>query len=66
MENTSENIEELKVELGQLEPELKDSQEEAQKLTGSIATQRNVVTELRSQMELHEEKVKVRNNVLDA
>lgn len=52
-------MEELKGELGELEPELKGTQEEGQRLTHALAQQRTQVGHIRDQLITHEEKVKV-------
>lgn len=52
-------MEELKGELGELEPELKATQEEGQRLTHALSQQRAHVAHIRDQMLAQEEKVKV-------
>ena len=52
-------MDELKGELGELEPDLKSTQEESQKLTVALSQQRSLVSDLRDQLTQHEEKVKV-------
>lgn len=51
-------MEELKEELSELEPELKGTQEEGQRLTHALAQQRTQVTQIRDQMVALEERVK--------
>ena len=42
-----------------MEPDLKSTQEESQKLTVALSQQRSLVSDLRDQLTQHEEKVKV-------
>nr|XP_045596401.1 dynein axonemal heavy chain 6-like [Procambarus clarkii] len=58
LHETSGNVEELKGELSELEPELKATQEEGQRLTHALSQQRSQVSHIRDQMITHEEKVK--------
>lgn len=53
------NVEELKGELNELEPELKATQDEGNRLTQALAQHRNQVAQLRDQMVAQEERVKV-------
>lgn len=59
LQETSGNVEELKSELGELEPELKATQEEGQRLTHALAQHRTQVSSVRDQMLAQEDKVKV-------
>ncbi|CAL4143927.1 unnamed protein product, partial [Meganyctiphanes norvegica] len=58
LQETGANVDELRGELGELEPELKSCQEEGQKLTAALAQQRTQVTSIREELILQEEKVK--------
>lgn len=53
------NVEELKGELNELEPELKATQDEGNRLTQALAQHRNQVAQLRDQMVAQEDRVKV-------
>ncbi|XP_068222058.1 dynein axonemal heavy chain 6-like [Palaemon carinicauda] len=58
LQETSASADELKGELSELEPELKATQEEGQRLTHALVQKRNQVTAIREQMIVQEEKVK--------
>lgn len=62
LQETSGNVEELKSELGELEPELKATQEEGQRLTHALAQHRTQVSSVRDQMLAQEDKVKVKSS----
>ncbi|KAK3885101.1 hypothetical protein Pcinc_010652 [Petrolisthes cinctipes] len=66
LQETSGNVEELKSELGELEPELKATQEEGQRLTHALAHHRSQVSTVRDQMLAQEDKVKERSDAVTA
>lgn len=66
LQETSGNVEELKEELAELEPELKATQEEGQRLTHALAQQRTQVSNIRDEMVALEERVKVRTMIQPA
>ncbi|KAK4328017.1 hypothetical protein Pmani_001491 [Petrolisthes manimaculis] len=66
LQETSGNVEELKSELGELEPELKATQEEGQRLTHALAHHRSQVSTVRDQMLTQEDKVKERSDAVTA
>nr|XP_027212731.1 uncharacterized protein LOC113805867 [Penaeus vannamei] len=66
LQETGVNVEELKGELNELEPELKATQDEGNRLTQALAQHRNQVAQLRDQMVAQEERVKEKNDSVAA
>ncbi|XP_047493548.1 dynein axonemal heavy chain 6-like [Penaeus chinensis] len=66
LQETGVNVEELKGELNELEPELKATQDEGNRLTQALAQHRNQVAQLRDQMVAQEERVKEKNDCVAA
>ena len=60
LEESSCSVEELRAELGELEPSLKRTHEMALSLTADLGNQRESVSMLREELAMHQERVKVR------